>query len=459
MIEWHPAFDSGDVAWVLLTAVAVLVLLGPGLTLFYVGFLGRGRLPEFAPRCVAAVILLSLVWALWGFSLGFAPGWGTVPEGSLDSAVATDMQSMMEAAHNIEVTWEQQGRGGWIGGGDYVALRGIAPRAGVPRPLFPARRAAEHVPHAGFMLLHMMVFVSAAAPLAVIVADRLPWTATMLFLTLWGTVVYAPLVHWIWGEGWLSELGALDSSGGLWHVGVGCSAGVCALLLRPKPRNDGCEAPDQKSVLTLMAGTILVWAAMLAMNGGLALRADGRAAISVLNSHLAAGAGAIGWYLAARLVRGPAGMPTWCAGAVAGLAAIAPGCSLMVPESSLIVGLTAGAAAAVTWYALRGRDAGRDAAAPFAVQGVAGGLGTILAGVFTTSGVAGLDRHGQAIEGLVAGNPARIEMQALAVGAAAALAVIGTGLILAFIRLGVRSRPLNQTENDLSENGSANEPG
>jgi Amt family ammonium transporter len=448
MIQWHPAFDSGDLTWVLLNAAAVLVLLGPGLALFYAGLSGTVRLTELAPRYLAAVILLTLVWGLWAYSLGFAPGLGTVPSAEADAPVATDLMTMMEADHNLKDTGEQQGRGGWIGGADYVNLRSLMPRAGFPHALFPSRRPAYRLPHAAFMVLHMMVFVSAAAPLVVALGDRLSWIATMLFLALWGTIVYAPLAHWVWGEGWLSELGALDSAGGLWHVGIGCSAWMCALLTTSTPATNDHEAPLQSNPTLVAAGTVLAWAGMLAMHGGLALKVDGRAAVSLLNSHLAAAAGVIGWQLAARVMRGPVGMPTWCAGAVAGLAAIAPGCRLMVAESALIVGLTSGAMGAAIWHGLRSRSRGQIGPAAFAVQGVAGGVGMVLAGVFTSSSMAGLDRHGQAIEGLVGGQPARVGIQALAVGAVAALAVAGTWLGLTLARIRARPAPWSATTQD-----------
>lgn len=439
MLVWHDNYDSGDLAWLLTAAVAGLVLLWPGLTLFYHGLFGRRNLAELGRPWLLLLAVLSLVWAFVAYSLAYAPSWGSRPQVDPNAVtpMVTDLREMLAMSHANEDPELAEGGGGIIGGLDYTVLEGMESHVGSEGPVFAARRNLADVPHLLFMLLGLVLFVAIPVPLLLVLMERIGAAALIMFAALWGILVYAPLVHWIWGHGWLDKRGAVDVSGALLHIGVGFSALACLLLADRRSSGDGerpaVETPeDGQNAAQAYLGTGLLWAGALVLFAALIGRADGRAVTAFVNSHLAACVGLLGGIVVEKVVLGRTTRLGPAQGAVAALAGISAGSAAIATQSALTVGVCA-AAAGVFVLRLAPRSP-RDVWAVFALQGLPAATGLILVGVFATSSAAGFDVDGTEIRGLVEGNAAQIGIQGMAAGAAAAWSFLGTALILGVIR-------------------------
>lgn len=444
IIEWHNRFVAGDIVWIVMAAICAFVLLWPGWTLFYYGLLGKRSLWETrntTRKGLSLLAVLSIVWCLWGYSLAFAPSWGTMPTSSETAApVYNTFQEITKVADADQDETDEQGRGGVIGGSEYLGLRQMAPHTADRTSRFPTRRPFHNVPHALFLFFHMMLFIAVPTPLIVVLAERIRWWAVLLFAVLWGTAVYAPLVHWVWGDGWLKEQGALDFSGGLLQIGVGFSA-LAWTFGSGRLSADDHESPaipkivDQADRSVVGLGTLLLWAGAVLVYGAVAMKPNGQAVGASLNSHLAASAGLLAWVGTAQFIRKQTHSLDYCAGVIAGLAAIAAGSGVIVPQSAIVVGIAAGICGCLTFESLHWLQVRNEAWTVFVLQGITGTLGVFLTGVFATSSMAGADRHGQMIAGLVEGYAAQVGLQGIAVAATAAWSVTGTLLILVVIRL------------------------
>ncbi|MGC1274942.1 MAG: hypothetical protein WBC44_14645, partial [Planctomycetaceae bacterium] len=362
-LAWHERFDAGLVGCILIAAVAVLAVLWPGLTLFYCGLTGHRLRTEFLSRWPVLLAFLSVTWSLWAYSLSFAPSWGSRPTAHLDVAtpVAADFQAMQAASNEPENPRLVDGGGGVIGGLDFILLRGLSPQAANLEPVYPALPSRDGVPHVLFMAFQMTLFVVVPTPLFVVLARQLRGAAVMVFAVLWGTLVYAPLVHWAWGGGWLDDWGTLDSAGGLLHAGVGASALACALVCGTRGAAtatvDSELSPEvpQRRVLACR-GACLVWGGSLVLHSALTLTTNGAtAAIAFANSHLAASAGLLAWLGTGWFVERKARPAESVIGAVAGLAAVASGCGVIVPQSALTIGIVAGVLGCLAFGFLRRR--------------------------------------------------------------------------------------------------------
>jgi ammonium transporter, Amt family len=455
ILEWHNTFDAGSAAWILVATAAVLVLFGPGLWLFYSGLAARRNLAELARTWLVLLAALSVTWSMWIYSLAFGPSWGTVPSVETAEPVVTDLRDMLGVSGRTPYAADaiaEMGRGGVVGGTDYMALGGLTPRITGTGSMYTSRRPVHHLPHTLFMVFQMGLFVAAAAPLAVALSPRVSRTVLVAFAVVWGTLVYAPLAHWIWGEGWLGERGALDFAGGLFHIGIGFSALACAIVLgrggrTADPASSAAAVPELPEATPASDATLaniggaLTWGGAVLLYSAFTWKADGRAAATLLNTQLAAAAALLTWIATERFVwhrNNPLGA---CAGAVAGLCAIAPASGLVLPQSAMIVGVVAGVVGCMALHGVRGPMAGNAAWGVFAVQGVAGALGMLLVGVFATSSAAGLTREGRAIEGLVGGNSGQLALQAIALAAAAAWAFLVTAVLAFGLRLAPARAP------------------
>jgi Amt family ammonium transporter len=269
--------------------------------------------------------------------------------------------------------------------------------------------------------------------------DRLTPAGLACFVVLWGMIVYAPITHWVWGSGWHAE--ALDTGGGITaHISVGFSVLAAAFMLRRRDVGDeGAELTHRLVYLGL--GLMLFWSGSLIWNASRSQAADGYAVNALVTTHLAACAGLIGWTGTDWLVRGKAGLTGFCAGPIVGLVTIASGSGYVAPQSSIVIGLLGGAIGCRAFGFMKRRFAGNPLLVVFALQAVCGTLGTLLTGVFATASVAGFDQQGNPIAGLVVGNPRRLADQALAIVSAALLAMLGTLLVLALVRITRGVRP------------------
>ena len=400
------SLSAGDTAWLLLSA-ALVMLMVPALAFFY-GGLVRGRaVLNTLMMSFGALGVVSVQWALGGYSLAFAPG------------------------------------SPLVGGLAWVVLRGVGAE---PNAVYAAT-----VPHLAFAIYQAMFAVITVALISGAVVERLRFGAWLVFALLWTTLIYDPLAHWVWAEGgWLRRLGALDFAGGtVVHISAGVSALVAALWLGPR-RDVGRQVIVPHSVPFALLGAGLLWFGWFGFNGGSALSSGALAVQAFATTHVAAAAALTMWMLLdfARSRRVTAvGAAT---GAVVGLVAITPAAGFVTVGSAMAIGALAAIASylAIQW---RSRTHIDDALDVFACHGVGGISGALLTGVFATTAVnpAGAD-------GVLAGQWHLLGVQALAVLATIALAAAGTAAVLGAIRVVMPLR-LSMADEiqgvDLSEHG------
>jgi ammonium transporter, Amt family len=385
-----PAISSGDTAWVL-TAAALVMLMLPGLALFYGGLVRSKSMLNTFMMSAAPLGLVSVQWVLVGYSLAFAAG------------------------------------SPYLGGLSWWGFEGVGAE--------PNATYAGSIPHLAFAAFQAMFAAITVALVSGAVAERMRFRAYLLFVLLWTTLVYDPLAHWVWGDGgWLRALGALDFAGGtVVHVSAGTSALVAALFLGPRREYRRIPILPHNVPFTLL-GAGLLWFGWFGFNAGSALAANDVAAAAFVTTHTAAAAALTAWMLL-DLVR--LGRPTAvgaATGAVVGLVAITPAAGFVTPRGALAIGALA-AAASYAAIVLRSRTRVDDALDVFACHGVAGIAGALLTGVFATKAVnpAGAD-------GLLYGNPHQVLVQLWAVLATIVLAGAGSAAILGLLRVTVGLR-------------------
>jgi Amt family ammonium transporter len=400
------AISGADTAWVLVSS-ALVMLMVPGLALFYGGLVrGKSSLNTLM-MSIAALGVVGLQWVLCGYSLAFAPGSALV--GSL----------------------------AWAG----FAGVGAAPNAAY----------APSIPHLAFALFQAMFAAITAALVSGAVVERLRFRAYLVFAALWTTLVYDPLAHWVWGDGgWLRALGALDFAGGtVVHISAGTSALVAAVMLGR--RRDVARAPIvPHNVPFTVVGAGLLWFGWFGFNAGSALSAGALAASAFAATHVAAAAALVTWMLLDLVRIGRSTAVGAATGAVAGLVAITPAAGYVTPVAGIAVGAL-GAAAAYGAILLRPRTRIDDALDVFACHGVAGVTGALLTGVFATKLVnpAGAD-------GLLYGNAHQLVVQLAAVGVAIAFSGGMTMVVLGAVRavMALRVPAADEIAGvDLSEHG------
>ncbi len=376
--------NSGDTAWVL-TSTALVMLMTPGLALFYGGLVRRKNVLSTIMHSVFILALVSVTWVLFGFTLAFGKdvnGWGI------------------------------------IGGIDYIGLHGVGKE--------PLTQYAPTIPGSAFMAFQMMFAVITPALITGAFAERKRFKAFVLFSLLWTLVVYSPIAHWVWGDGgWLRNLGVLDFAGGtVVHISSGVAALVAALVLGPRVKRES-ERFEPHDVRLTVIGAALLWFGWFGFNGGSALAANGTAANAFVVTNTAAGMAALTWVTVSWLHKGTPSVTGAVAGGVAGLVAITPASGFVDASSAIIIGLAAG----ITCYAailLRERLKVDDALDVWAVHGVGGTLGAILTGVFAVAAVGGAS-------GLVDGNAGQVGKQLVAVAATWIYSGIATFAILKIV--------------------------
>jgi Amt family ammonium transporter len=397
-----PSTSAGDTAWVF-ASTALVLLMVPGLALFYGGLVRvRATLNTFM-MSVGALAAISVQWTLIGYSLAFAPG-------------------------------------GALGGPDWFGLIGVGA---------PAGPYSATIPHAAFAMFQAMFAAITVALISGAVVERIRFSTYLLFGVAWTTFVYDPLAHWVWAtDGWLHKLGALDFAGGtVVHISAGVAALVAAMIVGPR-RDPGPARPH--NVMFTLIGAGLLWVGWLGFNGGSALAADGVAANAIATTQAAAASALLAWLAIDYTRSGRATAVGGATGAVVGLVAITPAAGYVTPLSALVIGAL-GALASNVAMNLRHRSAVDDTLDVFACHGVAGLVGAVLTGVFATKSVnpAGAD-------GLIHGNPRLVLVQLLAVVCAIAFSGSVTAIVLLRLR-SLKSLRVDQAHEahgvDLSEHG------
>jgi len=415
------AQSSADNAWMLVSAALVLLMTGPGLALFYGGLVRKKNVLATMLQSFAMMALITVIWAIVGYSLSFGAG------------------------------------NSFIGGLHNVFLHGVGLR--------PDTDYAATIPAQTFMVYQLMFAIITPALITGAFAERMKFSAMLLFMTLWSLVVYAPMAHMVWGKGGFlnAALGghfpSLDFAGGtVVHVTSGVSALVCATYLGRRLGYPKEPMPPHSVVLSFV-GACLLWVGWFGFNAGSALAASGLATSAFVNTHFAAAAAAVGWGVAEWLRNGKASALGAISGAVAGLVAITPAAGFVTPMSSLIIGLIAGAfcyfivAKVKNWF---GYDDSLDA---FGVHGAGGTIGALLTGIFATSSINPIyhNARGDVLpSGVVDGNWAQLGNQFVAVAIAWVLAIVGTFIILKVVDLliGLRVTADHEVQGlDLSQHG------
>jgi Amt family ammonium transporter len=375
------AINSGDTAWVL-TCAALVMLMTPGLALFYGGLVRRKNVLSTIMHSIFILALVSVTWVLFGFTLAFGKdvnGWGI------------------------------------IGGLDYFGLHGVGKD--------PLTQYAPTIPGSAYMAFQMMFAVITPALITGAFAERKRFKAFVLFSLLWTLIVYSPIAHWVWGDGgWLRGMGVLDFAGGtVVHISSGVAALVAALVLGPRVKRESDRFEPHDVRLTVI-GAGLLWFGWFGFNGGSALAANGTAANAFVVTNTAAGMAALTWVTMSWLHKGTPSVVGAVAGGVAGLVAITPASGFVDASAAIIIGFAAGAVC-YSAILLRERLKIDDALDVWAVHGVGGTLGAILTGVFAVSAVGGYS-------GLIDGNPGQIGTQLVAVAATWIYSGIATFIIL-----------------------------
>jgi ammonium transporter, Amt family len=385
------AQSAGDNAWMLVSAALVLMMTGPGLALFYGGLVRRKNTLAIMMQSFALMALITVMWALVGYSLCFG------------------------------------GNGPVIGGFEHAFLRGVGAE---PNPDY-----AGTIPQATFMVYQLMFAIITPALITGATAERMKFSGTVLFLTLWFLVVYAPLAHMVWGKGGLlnASLGGkfpcLDFAGGtVVHISSGVSALVCALYLGKRTGYPKQPMPPHSLVLSFI-GACLLWVGWFGFNAGSALAASSLATSAFVATHFATAAAALGWSVAEWLRNGRASALGAISGAVAGLVAITPASGFVGPMPALAIGLIAGVVCYLMVTKVKAVFGYDDALDAFGVHGAGGTIGALLTGVFAQQVINPIFGAGKPVGGLD-GHWSQIGNQLVGVLIAWGFALVGTIILL-----------------------------
>ena len=401
-----PKIDSGDTAWMLTSSALVLLMTAPGLALFYGGLVRRKNALGTIMHSFIILALITIQWALWGYSLAFGPS-----------------------------------KGGVIGSLAWAGLRGVG--------LDPNPDYGATVPHQAFMVYQMMFAVITPALITGAFAERMKFSSFLVFTLLWATFIYDPLAHWVWAVGgWMRNMGALDFAGGtVVHISSGVSALAAALIIGRRRGYPQEPMPPHNLTMTV-TGASLLWFGWFGFNAGSAIAANALATSAFVVTHLATAAAALAWMFAEWNSRGKPTVLGAASGAVAGLVAITPASGFVGPMPAIIIGVGAG----VFCYSaciLKARLGYDDSLDVVGVHGVGGTWGALATGLFASKAV-----NSAGADGLFFGNPSQLGIQAIAVLATWVLAFVGTFILLKIVDavMGLRvSQEEEQTGIDLSQ--------
>ena len=397
-----PAYAEGisgaDTAWVMTATALVLMMTIPGLSLFYAGLVRTKNVLSVLMQCFTITCLMSILWMVIGYSLAFGDG------GSMNA---------------------------FIGGTSNFMLGAI----GQETP-------SGTIPESVFALFQMTFAVITPALIVGGFAERMRFSAVVLFSAAWLILVYAPICHWVWGGGWLSELGVMDFAGGIVvHVTAGVAALVAAMVLGNRKGFPVQAMPPHNMTLTI-TGAGMLWVGWFGFNGGSALGANGDAGMAMLVTHISAAMGACTWMLLERIKYGKASALGAVTGMVAGLGTITPASGFVGPGGALIIGLSAGI---VCFYAtgyIKRTLKIDDSLDVFPVHGVGGILGTLLTGIFASNA---LGVFGGQEEISIS---AQVQVQAIGIAAAIVYTAVVTYAILKLTDVLVGNRVSEEDEQE-----------
>ena len=381
------SLDSGDTAWLATATVLVLFMTVPGLALFYGGMVRAGSVVSVMLQSFAITSLVTILWLVAGYSLAFG-----------DSlAVVGALSRILYSGLGEDVLW-----------------------GSIPESIFATFQLT-------FAIITSVLLVGT-------LVERLRFSAVLLFTAFWTLLVYAPVAHWVWGGGWLGEMGVLDFAGGIVvHVTAGATALVVILVLGPRPDFPARVPPPHNLTLTI-AGAGMLWVGWMGFNGGSAIAADGNAGLAMAATQISAAAGAFTWMMLDWLRRGRPSVLGTATGAIAGLATITPAAGFVGPGAALLIGMSAGVVCLGAVLILKHVLRWDDSLDVVGVHLVGGALGTVLTGIFAHSAL-----------GLFGGQEGfpivrQIPVQLIGVAATVIYTMAVSWVILTIVNLLVRQR-------------------
>jgi Amt family ammonium transporter len=337
--------DSGDTAWMLTATALVLFMTVPGLALFYAGMVRSKNVLSVLMQCFAITALMSILWTFWGYSLAFEDG------GSANA---------------------------FIGGLSKMFLAGVT-----------VESMSGTIPETVFITFQMTFAVITPALIVGAFAERMKFSAMLIFMGIWLTVVYAPVCHWVWGGGWLGDWGILDFAGGtVVHINAGIAGLVAAIMLGKRKGYPGTAMPPNNLGYTIMGASIL-WVGWFGFNAGSELAADGVAGMAMAVTQIAAAAAALGWMFSEWISHGKPSVLGIASGAVAGLVAITPASGSVGPMGAVAIGAASGVGCFFAATTLKRAFAYDDSLDVFGIHAVGGIIGAILTGVFAATAFGG----------------------------------------------------------------------
>jgi len=393
-----------DTAYIILCS-ALVMFMTPGLALFYGGLTRSKNVLGTIMHSFICLGIISLVWILWGYSLAFGPDIGGV-----------------------------------LGSLAYFGLKGVTAE---PNP-----DILDNLPHLIFMIFQCMFAVITVALITGSFAERMKFSAFMIFAVLWATLVYSPLCHWVWGGGWMGAMGALDFAGGaVVHMSSGAAALAAALVIGPR-KGFGQTAYIPHNLPMTITGAAILWFGWFGFNAGSALAVDGIAANAFVTTHVAAALAVLGWLAVERLHRGKPTTLGAASGAVAGLVAITPAAGFVSPLSAAIIGFLAGM---ICYGGVLMKEGLRydDSLDVVGIHGLGGIWGALATGLFASTAV-----NSAGANGLFHGNPGQLLIQLVSIAATLLFVFIMTWIILKVVDrlVGLRISQEEETEGlDLSQ--------
>jgi len=393
-----PALSAGDTAWMLTSTVLVLMMTIPGLSLFYAGMVRSKNALSVMMQCFAITALVTIIWVLYGYSLAFSDG------GSAQQ---------------------------WVGGLGTAFMAGVG-----------VDSLSGTIPETVFAMFQLTFAIITPALIVGAFAERMKFSAMMWFMGIWVTVVYAPVCHWVWGGGWLGDLGAKDFAGGtVVHINAGIAALMAALVIGKRKGYPGTAMPPHNLMFTVV-GAGLLWVGWFGFNAGSELAADGTAGMAMAVTQIATAAAALGWMFAEWISHGKPTTLGIASGAVAGLVAITPASGFVGPMGSIAIGAIAGVVCFLSATKLKRMLGYDDALDAFGVHAVGGIIGALLTGIFIAASLGGVGLD----EGVTMAD--QLGIQAVAVGATIIYGAIASFIILKLVDavIGLRVDEDEETE-------------
>jgi Amt family ammonium transporter len=370
--------DSGDTAWIIVSAALVMMMTPAGLALFYGGMSRYKNLLNTFAMTLVAYCLASVIWMVWGYTLAFGPD-----------------------------------KAGIVGGLDHLFMAGIG-----------VDTLTGSIPTMVFAMFQMTFACITVALVLGAIVDRMKFSSWVVFTVLWVTFIYCPVAHWAWGGGWMGAMGALDFAGGtVVHINAGVAGLVLALVVG-KRIGYGKEAMFPSSITLTALGAALLWFGWFGFNAGSALAADGVAASAFLVTNTSAATAALAWMFAEWKVNNKPTVLGLASGVVAGLVAITPAAGFVNMPASLAIGLVAGLLGFYSVAVLKQKLGYDDSLDAFGVHGMCGIWGALATGIFANPAIT------EGASGLLYGNPKQLWIQIVSIAATAAFSAVGSVVII-----------------------------